>query len=126
MEAHQGREPRMGRRDWRGYRLPLLFRLGACAMIPDPLFFQHIVSANAEIAMALDMIDGDDLNYEDNHARLVDISKRIEGVMADLMAVEVRRLRDGLTEARSLYEKVCDHEGFSSPDLTKLFADLLS
>lgn len=47
-------------------------------MLTDPFYLHHIVTANAEIATALDNLFSDDPDYEEKHEALLVISKRIE------------------------------------------------
>jgi hypothetical protein len=47
-------------------------------MIADPFYLHHIVSANSEVATALENLVSDDPNYDEKHAALVDVSKLLE------------------------------------------------
>lgn len=44
----------------------------------DPFFLHHIVSANAEVATALENMPSDDPDYEEKHAALLAISNSLE------------------------------------------------
>lgn len=48
------------------------------AMLADPFYLHHIVTANAEIATALENLASDDPDYEEKHEALLVISKHIE------------------------------------------------
>lgn len=50
-------------------------------MIADPFFLHHIVSANAEVATAMENISSDDPGYEEKHDALVVISKHLEALI---------------------------------------------
>ena len=50
-------------------------------MICDPFYLHHIVSANAEIATAIENLGSDEPAYDEKHERLVAISKLIEAAI---------------------------------------------
>jgi len=47
-------------------------------MIADPFYLHHIVSANSEIATAIENLGSDDPDYDKKHSALVAISAQIE------------------------------------------------
>lgn len=57
-------------------------------LLMDPFFLHRIVSANAEIASAIDELDTDDPNYKGKHDMLVDISKRLETMITHEVVVQ--------------------------------------
>jgi hypothetical protein len=50
-------------------------------MIADPFLLYHIVTANAEIAAALEHLSSDAPDYDEKHTRLVGIAKQIESLI---------------------------------------------
>lgn len=50
-------------------------------MIADPFYLHHIVSANSEVATALENLASDDPDYTEKHAALVDVSKLLEAAI---------------------------------------------
>jgi hypothetical protein len=53
----------------------------------DPFYLHHIVTANAEIATALENLDSGDPDYDEKHGALVAVTKQIEAIISS----EVRR-----------------------------------
>lgn len=56
-------------------------------MIHDPFFLHHIVTANTEVATALENMSTDDPNYDEKHSTLVALTKQLE----ELILREVSR-----------------------------------
>lgn len=50
-------------------------------MIADPFYLHHIVSANSEIATAMENLDSGDPDYDKKHSSLSAISKDIEALI---------------------------------------------
>lgn len=50
-------------------------------MIADPFFLHRIVTANAEIAAAIENLDIGDPDYDEKHAALVTVANQIEALI---------------------------------------------
>ena len=47
----------------------------------DPFYLHHVVTANAEIATAMENLSSDDPHYDEKHGSLVKVSNMLEAII---------------------------------------------